>query len=129
MTTIYGPIKYMADEFMRNVAERSKEVMSYLYPPIRMYEENEHLVIEADLPGFEKKHIHVRIDRNSVEISANRKSEERNNVYIDQRPDRVFKNIRLPVETETDAQFTAKYADGVLTVINPIKGFKSIKIE
>ena len=129
MTTIYGPIKFMADEFMRNVGERSKEVISYLYPPIRMYEENEHLIIEAELPGFEKKHIHVRIDRNSVEISANRKTEERNNVYIDQRPDKIFKTIRLPVDVETDAQHTAKYTDGVLTITVPIKGFKSIKID
>ena len=38
-----------------------------------------------------------------------RKTEERNNVYIDQRPDKIFKTIRLPVDVETDAQYTAKY--------------------
>ncbi|MCL4350423.1 MAG: Hsp20/alpha crystallin family protein [Candidatus Thermoplasmatota archaeon] len=129
MTTIYGPLKFMADEFMKNVDERSKEVMTLLYPPISMYESENHLVIEADIPGFDKKHINVRVNKRTVEISATRKSLEKDNVYIDQRPDKIFKTVRLPMEADEDSPFTAKYENGVLTINIPIKGFKSVKIE
>jgi len=66
MTTIYGPLKFMADEFMKNVNDRAKEVLTYLYPPVRMYEDNGEIVIEADMPGFDKKDIKVTSSKMSI---------------------------------------------------------------
>ena len=129
MATMYGPLKFMADEFMKNVNDRAKEVLTFLYPPVKMYESGGELVIEADMPGFEKKDIKVTANRYSIDISASRKEEEENNVFLDQRPSKVFKSIKLPVDIDMDAPVAAKYANGVLTVKLPIKGLKTLKIE
>ncbi len=129
MATVYGPLRFMMDEFMKNAGERGKELLTFLYPPVRMYEENGELVIEADMPGFQKKEIKVVANKFSLEISASRKTEKDLNLYMDQRPDNIRKNIRLPVELDTDKPHTAKYADGVLIIKAPIKGLKTLKIE
>jgi HSP20 family molecular chaperone IbpA len=129
MTTVYGPLRFMADEFMRNANERSKEILSYLYPPITMYEENGELVIEADMPGFEKKDIKVTANKFSIEISAERKKTETQNVFVDQRPNKIWKSIKLPVELESDLPHSAKYTNGVLVIKAPIKGLKTLKVE
>ncbi|MHB1440861.1 MAG: archaeal heat shock protein Hsp14 [Cuniculiplasma sp.] len=129
MTTVYGPLKFMADEFVRNANERAKEVLSYLYPPIRMYEENGEIVIEADMPGFEKKDIKVTTGKMSIEISASRKTPDNVNMLLDQRPDKIWKSVKLPVELENDGVFSAKYTAGVLVIRAPIKGLKTLKVE
>lgn len=129
MTTVYGSLRFMADEFMKNVNERAKEVLTFLYPPVKMYESGGELVIEADMPGFDKKDIKVTANKYSMEISANRKEEDQTNVYLDQRPTRVFKSIRLPVDIDMDQPVSAKYSNGVLVIKTPIKGIKTLKIE
>lgn len=129
MTTVYGPLRFMADEFMRNVNDRAKEVLTFLYPPVKMYESGGELVIEADMPGFDKKDIKVTANKYSIEISASRKEEDQTNVYLDQRPTKIFKSIRLPVDIDMEQPVSAKYSNGVLVIKTPIKGIKTLKIE
>lgn len=129
MATIYGPLRFMADEFVKNVNDRAKEVLTYLYPPVRMYEENGEMVIEADMPGFEKKDIKVTTSNMSVEISASRKPPENENMFVNQRPDKIWKSVRLPVELDHEVPVSAKYSSGVLTIKAPIKGLKTVKID
>ncbi len=129
MATIYGPLRFMADEFVKNVNDRAKEVLTYLYPPVRMYEENGELVLEADMPGFEKKDIKVTTSNMSVEISASRKPPENENMFVNQRPDKIWKSVRLPVELDHEVPVSAKYSSGVLTIKAPIKGLKTVKID
>jgi len=50
-------------------------------------------------------------------------------MLLDQRPDKIWKSVRLPVELDHDAAISAKYASGVLYVRAPIKGLKTVKIE
>lgn len=129
MATIYGPLRFMADEFVKNVNDRAKEVLTYLYPPVRIYEESGELVIEADMPGFEKKDIKVTTSNMSVEISASRKPPENENMFVNQRPDKIWKSVRLPVELDHEVPVSAKYSAGVLTIKAPIKGLKTVKID
>ncbi len=129
MATIYGPLRFMADEFVKNVNDRAKEVLTYLYPPVRIYEESGELVIEADMPGFEKKDIKVTTSNMSVEISASRKPPENENMFVNQRPDKIWKSVRLPVELDHEVPVSAKYSSGVLTIKAPIKGLKTVKID
>ncbi|MHB1492759.1 MAG: archaeal heat shock protein Hsp14 [Thermoplasmataceae archaeon] len=129
MSSLYGPVKYFTDEMMKNVNDRAKEILTYLYPAITMYEENGEIVIEADLPGFDKKDIKVSAHKHSVEISATRKEVERDHVILDQRPLKILKHVHLPTEVDENSQLSAKYQNGVLTVKIPAKGIKSVKIE
>lgn len=127
---MYNPLKYYTQEAMKNLSSRAKEILSYLYPPITMYEEGGEIFIEADLPGFDKKDIRVRSEKDSITIQASRKIEVKGGTVLsNQRPENIFKRIRVPYEMDPDADLTAKYANGVLTIKVPAKGFKTVKVE
>ncbi len=129
MASLYGPVKYFTDEMMKNANDRAKEILTFLYPAITMYEEEGEVVIEADLPGFDKKDIKVSAHKHSVEISATRKAVEHDHILLDQRPQKILKHVHIPTEIDETSQLSAKYQNGVLVVRVPSKGIKSVKIE
>ncbi len=126
---MYNPLRYFTGEVAKNLSDRAKEIMTFLYPPVTMYEESGAIVIEADLPGFDKKDITVRLEKDSLTISAEREPTAKGVVYMDQRPDRFMKRIKLPVEVDQDVNYSAKYTNGVLVIRIPAKGVKTIKVE
>lgn len=129
MSGMYGPLRYFTEEMLKGMGDRAKEVMTFLYPPVTMCEEAGQIVIEADLPGFDKKEIHVRLEKNAISINAKRAIEKKGTVLLDQRPEEVSKRIRLPMQVDQEVDFTAKYNNGVLLIKIPIKGIKTVKIE
>ena len=129
MIKMYNPLKYFTGEVAKNLGDRAKEILSFLYPPVTMYEDAGEMVIEADLPGFSKKDVTVRLEKNALTISAERKLEAKGVVYMDQRPEKFTKRIRLPLEVDEDVNFKAKLLNGVLTIRFPAKGVKTIEVE
>ncbi len=129
MADMYGPLRYFTSEMVKNLGDRAKEVMTFMYPPVTVFEDGGELVVEADLPGFDKKDVKVRLERDALSISAARKLETKGTVFMDQRPEEVSKRIKLPMEVDQEAAFSAKYVNGVLTVKIPVKGSRSIKVE
>ncbi|MEM0155681.1 MAG: archaeal heat shock protein Hsp14 [Thermoplasmataceae archaeon] len=123
------PLRFYADEFMKGLGNRVKEAMSFIYPPVTMYEESGEIIVEADLPGFKKENIRIVLDTNSLTIFANRELEKSGMMYMDQRPEKVHKRISLPMEVDYAANYNAKYKDGVLTIRIPVKGIKTVKVE
>ncbi len=129
MAGMDASLKFYADEFMKGVGNRVKEVMSFVYPPVTMYEESGEIVIEADLPGFKKDNIRVVLEKNALSISARRELNKSGMTYMDQRPESVHKRISLPLEIDYAVDYTAKYEEGVLTIKIPVKGIKTVKVE
>lgn len=129
MINMYNPLKYFTSEVAKNIGDRAKEVLTFLYPPVTMYEEAGEIVVEADLPGFSKKDITVRLEKNALTIAAERKVDLKGVVYMDQRPEKFTKRIRLPVEVDPDVNYTAKHTNGVLVIRFPAKGVKTIEVE
>ncbi|MDT7861360.1 MAG: archaeal heat shock protein Hsp14 [Saccharolobus sp.] len=124
----------MMDVIMREIGRRinelSKEFYETVIPPIDMYEEGGELIVVADLAGFSKDKINVRIaGENDLIITANREIEYIGTKYYTQRPLRIYKRIRLPAKVKKDSQITAKYENGVLTIRIPIEGAISVKVE
>ncbi len=126
---MYNPLKYYTQEALKNMNDKAKEILSFMYPPITMYEEGGEVKIEADLPGFNKKDIKIRTNKNSVTIEATRKIQTEGTVIVNQRPEHVFKRVSVPYEIEQNADLVAKYADGVLKISLQIKGMKTVKVE
>ena len=129
MAGMDAPLKFYADEFMKGVGNRVKEVMSFVYPPVTRYEESGEIVIEADLPGFKKDNIRVVLEKNALSISARRELNRSGMTYMDQRPESVHKRISLPLEIDYAVDYTARYEEGVLTIRIPVKGIKTVKVE
>ncbi|PYB68194.1 Hsp20/alpha crystallin family protein [Thermoplasma sp. Kam2015] len=124
---MYSPVRFFTNEMLKNVSNTVKEVSSFIYPPVTMYQDGEDLVLEAELAGFDKKDIRVTVDKNVLTIRAERKREYKS-VYLDQRVDKVFKVVRLPVDVE-QSSISAKYQDGLLTVRMKAKDIKTVEIE
>ncbi len=126
---MYRPLKYYSDEFMKNVNNRAKEIMSFIYPPVTMYEDGGEITFEADLPGFEKENIKITTEKNAVVIRANREIKTEGNVFENQRPEKVFKRLSMPMEINTEVDPVATYTNGVLTLKIPVKDVKTVRIE
>ncbi|RRJ28332.1 Hsp20/alpha crystallin family protein [Halocatena pleomorpha] len=87
--------------------------------PLDLVDEGDTYHITADLPGYEKDDIEVRLSRSTLQISAERDVETESSdgefVRRERSRESVSRSVRLPeavVEDETDAS----YQNGVLTI-------------
>lgn len=124
----------MANEMMKEIGNKSREFFEFVLPPVDMHLDENKLTVVIDLPGFEKKDIKLSLDENMLSIQACKEVDDDNNhdMICNQRPNFIDKKIRLPVDVidEEDAVGSAKYSQGVLTIIIPVqKHGKDIKIE
>jgi HSP20 family protein len=122
----------MVWEITKELGEISRRFFELVNPAIDISEENNDLVVRADLPGFTKNNINLRIIKGDIlSIQAKREPEEEHVgvAYYKNRPIRVDKKVALPISVKDSEKVvgTAKYADGVLTVRIPIP--KSTRIE
>ncbi len=91
-------------------------------PSIDIKETKDDYMVTADLPGMAKKDIAINIKENVLSISGERQYEEkddRKNYYRMERGyGRFNRCFRLPDEV-LDDKITAKFKDGVLSVVIP----------
>ncbi|MBC5792811.1 MAG: Hsp20/alpha crystallin family protein [Nanohaloarchaea archaeon] len=87
--------------------------------PVDMREEDNEIVLTADIPGVTKDDINIKTDENRLEITAEAKQEikEENEKYIrKERSSRKFsRKISWPTKIDPES-IKAKYDEGVLTV-------------
>ncbi|MFD1640379.1 Hsp20/alpha crystallin family protein [Halohasta litorea] len=85
-------------------------------------DQGDQLVVTADLPGFSGDDIDLRVDRESLTISAEYESEETEESDQFHRQERRRESVRrqLPLPEAVDApEASASYNNGVLTVTLP----------
>lgn len=90
-----------------------------IHPSVDIYEKDEKLCIEAELPGFDKEKIRVDVNGNLLTISGERSSDEEvkteNRYRKERRYGRFERTFKLPFEV-TETQIDANYKNGVLTL-------------
>jgi len=117
---------------VKEIGNKSREFYEFVLPPVDMHLDNDKLTLLIDLPGFAKKDIKLSLDGNIITIQACKEitDEKNHNIICNQRPNIIDKKIRLPVEVEDEKVNSAKYEDGILTVIIPVKKYgKNISVE
>lgn len=128
-----GLVRQMAKEMMREIGNKSREFYEFVLPPVDMEIDDKTLTVTVDVPGFDKKDIKLSIHRNILTIKAEKKEEDKKeNVVCNQRPRRIDKRIRLPIEIKEGEEkvTSAKYSQGVLTITIPVtKQGKDIPLE
>ncbi len=101
-------------------------------PPVDVYEQGSELVVVIDLPGFQKKDIHLSIYKDILSIKAKRIMEELDftTIHYRQRPTRVEKRIPLPISLtdEENVNTKATYLNGVVTLKIPLPQTSNIPI-
>lgn len=123
----------MAKEMLREIGNKSREFYEFVLPPVDMHLEDDKLKIVIDLPGFTKKDVKLTLNGNILSIQACKETlEKKHDMICNQRPNLIDKKLRLPIRVKEgeDSVSTAKFSDGVLTIMIPIqKSGKDITIE
>lgn len=106
-------------------------------PSLDVFEEEDELVVKADLPGISKEEIEVTVTGNVVTIKGEKKKEEEVKEKDYYRRERSYgsfvRSVELPCEVKSE-QIKANFKDGVLEVRMPKteeakKKSVSVKIE
>jgi len=126
-----GVSRYVAKEIMKEIGNRSREFYEFVLPPVDIYENGTELVVIVDLPGFQKKDIHVNISKDILTLRAKRDIDiETHTIHLSQRPSRIEKKIPLPYSIPEDDNSNSKadYANGVLKIRIPISTMTNVPI-
>lgn len=90
-----------------------------IYPAVDIYEKDEKLVFEAELPGFKKEKISVDVQGSMLTLSGERESSAEAKEEARYRTERNYgkfeRSFKLPFEA-TEKQIQATYRDGILTL-------------
>jgi len=124
----------LVKEVIKEIGNKSREFYEFVLPPIDMHLTDESLKIIIDIPGFSKKDIELSLCGDILSIKAEKimDDEDLKTLISNQRPNRINKKIRLPIEVKEGEEKieSAKYENGVLVLIIPVtKKSKNISIE
>ena len=101
---------------------RASQLLSGWTPALDVYEEKDHFIVKAELPGMKKEDIDVSLHDGSLSISGERKSETKHEDAEVYRAERFFgrfqRTVTLPAPVAAD-KVNAQYKDGILTVKLP----------
>lgn len=90
--------------------------------PLEAYRRGAQYIVIADAPGVDIRDIDVRVERNVVTITVQRRSKFAPDdlVLIDERPRGEFVRRIFLGDSLDDSQLTAHLGDGVLTLLVPV---------
>jgi HSP20 family protein len=127
--------KTMLDKWFDDIFDR--DIMEFAsfdrYPKIDMKETDKEIIINAEIPGVDKKDINIDLNENILTISFERKQEkdEKDEGWriIERSYGKFSRTITLPCIVKSN-EAKATYKDGVLKIVLPKeKDSKSNKIK
>lgn len=118
-----GVATTMAREISREIGSKTREFYEFVLPAVDIHMTAREITVVADVPGFAKDSIDVRLDGNALIIRARRERPdgEESSIVCAQRPLFIDKRVRLPADAADIAESvgSARCEDGVLTVTIP----------
>jgi HSP20 family protein len=115
-------IDRLFDSPMDALTSSSQQFLNGWLPTLDLYEEKDHLVLKAELPGMKKEDIDISLHGDVLTLSGERKEEEVFDKAETYRAERFLgrfqRTLTLPVTVDA-SKVQASYKDGVLTVTLP----------
>ncbi len=108
----------LMDDFFHPLSFGESTSMSELMPSVDIYEKDNKVIFEAEVPGFKKEDLHVDVKGKIVTLSGELKieREENESSYRKERKyGRFERSFQLGFEADGDG-VEAKYDNGILTV-------------
>jgi HSP20 family protein len=91
-------------------------------PAVDVYDDGGSIVVKAELPGLSRKDIEVKLIDNTLEITGEKKSEEkidrRDYLKVERSYGKFSRTLRLPEGLDAD-HVSARFSDGVLEINIP----------
>ncbi|NRD80438.1 Hsp20/alpha crystallin family protein [Bacillus sp. BRMEA1] len=121
--------QYQSDAFWNKIFDSSKKnsapitplSISEYIPKCDVYELDHHLIVEAEMPGLTKDHIHISIQQQLLIITGEFNTLKQNRKYfLKERANRKFKKeVTLPYPI-IHRQIKSEIRNGILIIILPI---------
>jgi HSP20 family protein len=113
-TTLFSNFNRFFDEAFQNLWQEPVAHTHLYNPAVDVYEDEDHLYLKAELPGFTKEQIDLQIEKSVLTIKAERKaSDEEAEVSYS-------RSFTLDDSIDTD-NISAELKNGVLTLTLPRK--------
>lgn len=101
---------------------RTSQLFSGWTPALDVFEDQDSLVVKAEVPGMKKEDIEISLHDGSLSISGERKGESKSEDAEVYRAERFFgrfqRTVMLPTPVNAE-KVKAQYKDGILTVTLP----------
>lgn len=122
-------IDRLFEDFFTPMTRRST-AYSYL-PDIDVYETDDSVVVEVEVPGMDKKDFQVKVEDGILRITGEKKlereKENRNYKVVERCYGKFERSLSLPDYVDPD-KIKAKYENGVLTISLPKREEKKAKV-
>lgn len=120
---LHHRMNHLFDEFFSPVSRGASDISVWDFDPVvDIYDNDDALVIQAELPGLEKKDIVVDVKNNILTLSGERSSDHEVNEEKYYRKERTFgrfeRTFTLPIDVDPE-KIDANYKNGVLKVVIP----------
>ncbi len=113
---IYDMMGNIEREFQSMRRMMHEELMQ---PAMDIYETDDEIVLQVEMPGVKREDISIEISGNAIEISAEKKATKEENIrgYYHKEivSGKLYRRVELPMELSLE-RIKAKYNDGVLEI-------------
>jgi len=122
LSLLRDEIDRLFDSPLNALTSNSQQFLNGWLPTIDVYEDRDHLVLKAELPGMKKEDINIQLHGDVLTLSGERKEEEVFDKAETYRAERFLgkfqRSLTLPVSVNA-SKVQASYKDGILTVTLP----------
>jgi HSP20 family protein len=122
LSVLRDEIDRLFDFPLNALTSNSQDFLSGWSPSINLYDDRDHLVLKAEIPGMKKEDIDISLHGDVLTLSGERKEEktyEKAETYRAERFLGRFQRIVTLPSIVDASKVQASYKDGVLTVTLP----------
>jgi HSP20 family protein len=116
---------FSSNPFLKNLAVATGRNFPAWKPEVDVYETKRDVVVEADIPGCDKKDVKIEVDNNMLTIKGEKREEKetrKKNFYQkEQRMGSFYRSVTLPSYANASKP-KATYEKGVLKIAFPKSG-------
>jgi len=125
LSTLQEGMNRLFEDLLPTTRRENKEISTgAFYPAVDIYEGEKEITLKAELPGVNKKDVHVEVNDGVITLRGERKIEEEKKKENYHRLERSYGNFHrsftLP-NTVDPGKVKAHYKDGVLEITLPRK--------
>jgi len=122
LITLREKMNRLFEDAVTSRAEDKDLISSAWTPAVDIYENENELVLTAEVPGLEEKDVEIRIEDNTLSIKGERKFEketkEENYHRIERSYGAFFRSFTLPNSIDQD-KIQAEHENGILKITMP----------
>ncbi len=111
----------LLDDFFAPVLSSSSPLVNQFVPSVDIYERDEKVIFEAEVPGFNKEDLKIDVKGKLVTLSGERtveREEDENSYRKERRYGKFERSFHLGFEADSES-VVAKYENGILTIEVP----------